>query len=104
MCEIVYAALLLSEMDCQKDPDLVSGIINGDKDWPNMSSWYDVGSKHCVPQYQTTPVRWTPFTPPKSRDLYNAPIQYIIGNDLECNNSQLFCNGPLKPSKYLFDY
>ena len=50
MCEIVYAALLLSEMDCQTDPDLVSGIINVDKDWPNMSSWYHVSAKHCVTQ------------------------------------------------------
>uniref|UniRef100_A0A1I8PP92 protein-tyrosine-phosphatase n=1 Tax=Stomoxys calcitrans TaxID=35570 RepID=A0A1I8PP92_STOCA len=93
---ILYVALLLSQKNCNQEPELKFGAMDTTMNWPNVKSWGEVyGNKNtdCIEQYQTTPVRWKP-TDTNSRS--SNEIEFVIGTD-DCVGTSRICNGPLKP-------
>ncbi|XP_055384600.1 receptor-type tyrosine-protein phosphatase eta isoform X2 [Condylostylus longicornis] len=106
MGEIIYAALLISEMSCQNDPELIAEKYDMSNGWPKtLKSYNDVKDEECVSQYQTTPIQWQPFASQGRSSTYNLGddnndnevIEYVIGNGNDCENLD-YCNGPLKPN------
>lgn len=98
--DIVYAAILLSERNCQPDPVPQSAVSF---DWPDLATWKEASLVSCIPQYQTTPIRWNPLQTSRnlrSSDPYESTIfiQYLVGTaDCETSRTSDYCNGPLKP-------
>ncbi|XP_075165181.1 protein tyrosine phosphatase 52F [Haematobia irritans] len=93
---ILYVALLLSQKNCNQEPELKFGAMDTAMNWPNVKSWGEVyGNRNsdCIEQYQTTPVRWKP-TDSNSRSTNE--IEFVIGTD-DCAGTTRICNGPLKP-------
>ncbi|XP_055907424.1 phosphatidylinositol phosphatase PTPRQ [Eupeodes corollae] len=89
---ILYAALLLSQKNCNSEPELLIGALDSNNEWPDSASWMDSYSNtECIRQYQTTPIRWQPIQP-RSGNV----IEYTIGAESCSNASKRFCNGPLK--------
>lgn len=96
--QVLYLALLLSERGCQDDPIPKYEFIDSSNEWPNSSMWYDVKDMDCIPQYQTTAIRWNPLneaTLAVEKDE-NDSITFIIGNENCDTKNKEYCNGPLK--------
>uniref|UniRef100_A0A182N2F2 protein-tyrosine-phosphatase n=1 Tax=Anopheles dirus TaxID=7168 RepID=A0A182N2F2_9DIPT len=93
---IRYMALLISERQCQLDPEPRTDFINtsGATQWPNVSDWYRANNMRCVEQYQTTPKFWNPMQ--RTTRAVVGPIEYVVGKE-SCDKGQEYCNGPLKP-------
>ncbi|XP_055854134.1 receptor-type tyrosine-protein phosphatase H [Episyrphus balteatus] len=90
---IQYAALLLSQKNCNPEPKLLVGALDSSNEWPDSESWTDAYSNaDCIKQYQTTPIRWQPIQP-RSGNI----IEYTVGAESCSNISKRYCNGPLKP-------
>uniref|UniRef100_A0A182QZF9 protein-tyrosine-phosphatase n=1 Tax=Anopheles farauti TaxID=69004 RepID=A0A182QZF9_9DIPT len=94
---IRYMALLISERQCQQDPEPRTGFINntGTTQWPEVPDWYRANNMRCVEQYQTTPKFWNPMQRAAERAVV-GPIEYVVGKE-DCDRGQEYCNGPLKP-------
>lgn len=107
--DILYYAIMISEMDCQTDPVPQRQIINTTDRWPEVMSWSDVRSDGCQRQYQATPERFSeglyPVSDVEAKDAdadANEFLEILIGHE-NCDSGQhgRFCNGPLRAgSKY----
>lgn len=97
--DIEYVAILLSERGCQPDPEPQNAVSF---EWPDTKTWNEASRQVCIPQYQTTPIRWKPVKANRNRGLpHNTAvfIQYVVGTE-DCSPSadvNVYCNGPLKP-------
>lgn len=93
--DIMYVALLVSECGCQDDPVPQFGAIQSELEWPNVMQWQEAKEFSCIPQYQTTPMRWRPFGDEDFRKF--SDFFYTIGRD-DCSNPGGYCNGHLRPN------
>lgn len=96
-------ALLVSERDCQPDPKLKMAFFNSSASWPRSLSWTEAEALECIPQYQTTPIRFAPHRIQTDGRMVLDIFQFMIGSETceELDKKTVFCNGPLKPeTKY----
>lgn len=98
--ELRYYAIMISEMDCQSNPEVMWNACNPTKNWPSANTWYDVKDAACQPQYQATP-KWFAkgLADRSSADEDSESLEIPIGGD-SCpdvdKDQQFHCNGPLK--------
>uniref|UniRef100_A0A1L8DL57 protein-tyrosine-phosphatase n=2 Tax=Nyssomyia neivai TaxID=330878 RepID=A0A1L8DL57_9DIPT len=88
--DIVFVALLVSEHGCQDDPKPRYGVIESESCSMAVMRWQEAIEFSCIPQYQTTCIRWPPGE--KTTDFI-----YTIGQD-DCEDAEGFCNGHLRPN------
>lgn len=102
---ILYYAIMISEMDCQPDPEAKRVLMNIKNDWPTVLNWADVQEDSCQRQYQATPMRFANglFDLKVASDpgADNDQMELQIGGSACTDTNEGFCNGPLKPgTKY----
>ncbi|XP_059608712.1 receptor-type tyrosine-protein phosphatase beta [Phlebotomus argentipes] len=91
--DILFVALLVSEHGCQDDPVPQFGALGSETNWPAVMRWQEAMEFSCIPQYQTTPIRWRP-SDSDFREI--SEFLYTIGRE-DCDDSQGYCNGHLRP-------
>lgn len=97
--DILYAAILISEVGCQEDPKPMKGYWDNTYEWPIMVSWSKENNMDCIIQYSTTPEFWNPRDQ-SVKTVYKNDIQYVIGTS-SCTEDDEYCNGALRPgTKY----
>ncbi|XP_030374954.1 tyrosine-protein phosphatase 10D [Scaptodrosophila lebanonensis] len=90
---IKYIALLLSQKSCASVMDLQNDTLDSNQNWPPVRPWEAADQDgDCICQYQTTPVRWEP----NISTAGSQEITYTIGIGKCPDESEPFCNGPLK--------
>lgn len=94
--DVKYYAILVSEMDCQSDPETLRKVMNIATDWPIVNSWYDVKDDACQRAYQATPERYSSGL---DEDLLGESdyLEIEIGSELcPVTKDVPYCNGPLR--------
>ena len=105
---LLYYSVLISELDCQSEPEIQRKIMDIRNDWPRVNSWHDVQNDACQRQYQATPERHSVGLVPLGETLTmrqeaeeNLEIQIGTQNCPSIRTDRQFCNGPLRPgTKY----
>uniref|UniRef100_A0A7G3AVK5 protein-tyrosine-phosphatase n=1 Tax=Lutzomyia longipalpis TaxID=7200 RepID=A0A7G3AVK5_LUTLO len=91
--EIISVALLVSECGCQDDPKPLYGVVESDSCSMAVMRWQEAIDFACIPQYQTTCIRW----PPNFEKSEAGEFIFTIGQD-DCEDAEGFCNGHLRPN------
>lgn len=99
--ELLYYAIMISEMDCQPDPKPQRKVMNTRIDWPGAISWYDVQNDVCQRQYQATPARFSLGLNNNLKNENREPenseyLEIRVGGDDCLITEDQYCNGPLK--------
>lgn len=96
--ELLYYSIMISEMDCQPEPEVLWSSLDVMHNWPNENCWYDVQKDVCQRQYQATPERLSIGLDDRSADA-SENLEIPIGGDI-CpevkEGTRQYCNGPLK--------
>lgn len=97
--QVMFYSILISELDCQPDPEQQRRVMNSAKEWPGVRSWFEVQNDDCQKQYQATPIRCQFVLESDLTRNDEAPeyIQIEIGTE-NCTLKQPgeHCNGPLR--------
>lgn len=96
MGDVLTVALLVSEMDCQPEPQPLAALFSIDETG-YLKSWYQVSEQNCTEQFQVTPIGWNPFADQLVQLVANKSLRFIVGTE-QCHWREDYCNGALKKS------
>lgn len=98
--QVIFYSILISELDCQPEPEPQRKVMNSAKEWPGVRSWFEVQNDDCQKEYQATPIRCQ-FVLDSDLTRNDEPSEEYIQIEIGTENCTLkqpgeHCNGPLR--------